>query len=611
MSNEKSSRSGSYSGDEQEEPRGEVSKKGIIRERLFRAVEKSFRDLENYRRMNQELVRHYGGSLYENGGKGKTKYLDLLNQAVDSYQTLLSANRPRVLVSTNYPEHRAFAKKFEHALNAMIKEIRLEETLRRWVMDAFFCVGVVKSHIADSGLVELEPDYWMDPGTPFASNISLDDFVYDTSAKKWSEVRYAGDMYRIAFSEAEEMFGEEAMRGHTPSSKGSLSEERLAQISRGEETDDDDIEPMIDLADIWIPRLGVTETYVVDSRDSFTLKGEPLAVEDWTGGEEGPYHILGFNEVPENIMPTSPASHLEALEILINNMMRKSSRQAHRQKDVHVYTSAGAGSARKIKGADDGQWVEVNAVDEVGVLKQGGVDQGNYAFMLGSMELFDRMAGNLKAQMGLGSQADTVGQEKLIHGAASRKEEQMQYVMLKASTKLVKQLGMMLWQDPFKQMAINVPIQGAPGFSYTSRWDPGEREGNFLEYNFEIDIYSMQSQSPASKFQRINDVVMNIIMPMAQLIEQKGGMVDFFALLRTYADLLQVPELLDIVRFGAVVPSVSEGGSPIAEIPKSPTSTRNYVRHNTGGAGGQDALQQSIQMMAQGGEQQAVQRPAT
>lgn len=584
----------------------------IVRERLFRAVERSYRNLENFRVMNRELVKHYGGTLYDNSSSSdykRVKYLDLLNQAVDAYQTLLAANRPRVMVTTSIQEHRAFAKHFEQAVNAMIKEIRLEDTLRRWVMDAFFCIGVVKTHVADSGVVEIEPDFWMDPGTPFASNISLDDFVYDTSARKWSEVKYAGDMYRIAFSEAIKMFGREKMAKHTPSTKGSLDPERVQQISRGEDTDDDEIEPMIDLADIWIPRLGVIETYVVSKRDSFVLSGEPLDVQEWTGGEEGPYDILGFNEVPENIMPTSPASHLEMLETLVNNLMRKSARQAQRQKDVHIYTAAGAESARKIRNSEDGQWVQVNSVDEIGMLKQGGVDQSNYAFMLGGIELFDRMGGNLQARMGLGASADTVGQEKLIHGAASRKEGQMQYVMLNAATKLIRKLGVMLWQDPFKKMVMEIPIVGAPGYTYTSTWEPGDREGNFLEYNFEIDVFSMQFQSPASKVQKINEIVTGVVLPMAQLIMQQGGMVDFFALMRIYADLLNLPELMDVVKFGSPMES-TDGLSAIAEVPKSPTSTRNYVRHNTGGSRGNDPMQQALQMMgaASGG---GMMRPQT
>lgn len=575
----------------------------VLRERLFRAVSKSYRDLEHFRNMNRELIRNYGGDGYEGGGPAsvpkQTRYLDLLNQAVDAYQTLLAANRPRVMVSTSLPQYRAFAKHFEQAINAMMKEIRLEDTLRRWVLDAFFCIGVVKVHLADSGLVEIEPDFWMDPGTPFASNVALDDFVYDTSARKWSEVKYAGDMYRIAFSEAVELFGEEAMKGHTPSSKGSLDEDRVQQITRGEETDDDEFEPMIDLADIWIPRLGVIETYVVDSRSNFDLKGEPLAVEEWTGGEEGPYQILGFNDVPENIMPTSPASHLESLENLINNVMRKNARQAKRQKDVHIYTPAGAESARQIQRADDGEWVQVNSTDDIGMMKQGGVDQANYAFMLGGIELFDRMAGNLQARMGLGAQADTVGQERLIHGAASRKEGQMQYVMLNAATKLIKQLGVMLWQDEFKTIVTEIPIPGAPGYSATSVWSPGDREGNFVDYNFEIDVYSMQFQSPSSKVQQLNELVMGVFMPMMQMMIQQGLVIDLMQLVKTYAELLNLPELESIIKFSMPMQDGS-GMSAIADVPKAPSTTRNYVRHNTGGQKA-NPLQQTAAMMGGAG----------
>ena len=177
-----------------------------------------------------------------------------------------------------------------------------------------------------------------------------------------------------------------------------------------------------------------------------------------------------------------------------------------------------------------------------------------------------------------------------------RKEGQMQYVMLNAATKLIRKLGVMLWQDPFKTLVMEIPVVGAKGYSYTSRWEPGDREGNFLDYNFEIDVFSMQFQSPSSKVQKLNEIVMGLVLPMAQLIMQQGGMVDFFALMKIYADLLNLPELMDIVKFSVPMGNEQGGVSAISEVPKSPTSTRNYVRHNTGGQGN-DPMQQSLKML--------------
>lgn len=570
----------------------------IERPNLFRAIENSFRQLAPFRDLLHELVTDYAGHSYgtSRDNQRKNRYLNLLNQAVDSYQVLLSYNAPRVAISTHYTQYKPFAKQFEYAINALIEEIHLKETLNSMVLDMFFGIGVVKLHLADAPLVQLEGDIWMDPGRPFASNISLDNFVFDVSATKVSEMKFAGDMYRIPFADAVEMFGEEAMAGHTPSSKSSIGEERLDQIIKGYETDDDELEPMIDLADIWIPRAGTIETYVVQDRTGFVLAGDPLDTQEWTGDEDGPYVIAGFQEVPQNVMPVGPASTLELLDALVNDLMRKSARQAKRQKDVHLYTPAGAQSARRVQRADDGKWVEVGSVEEIGVLKQGGVDPGNQAFMSAGITLFDRMAGNLSAQLGLGASADTVGQEKLIHGATGRKEARLQEQMRVPTTKIVKGLGMLLWQDPIKEIVSDVPLPGASGYSFTSTWSPGDREGNFIDYNFTVDVYSMQYQPPAAKFQQINELMQTFYVPMAQMLMQQGGVLDMFEFTNIAAKMLNLPELRDIIKFQGVMMEPDDGG-PAFEIPKAPSTTRNYVRHNTGGQQ-QDPIQEALAQAA-------------
>jgi hypothetical protein len=40
-------------------------------------------------------------------------------------------------------------------------------------------------------------------------------------------------------------------------------------------------------------------------------------------------------------------------------------------------------------------------VKEIGLIRSNGADQGNQAYLLGVIEMFDRMAGNLTAMMGL------------------------------------------------------------------------------------------------------------------------------------------------------------------------------------------------------------------
>lgn len=556
-------------------------------EALQKSILWSYRALEPFRNLNHALVEEYAGPAYGASGP-KEKYLNKLHQAVDAYTLLLAANRPRVHITTHYDQYWGFARKFQEAVNNLIEEIGLEITIRQWVLDAFFCVGVVKVHLAESAPVQFEQDLWMDPGVPFASNVSLDNFFYDMSAKKWSEVKYAGDMYRIPFADIqrgvdEGMYNPEVAENLKPTSKGEVNVERLEAISMGFATDIDEYEPMIDLVDVWVPRNGAIYTYPVSNRRDMTIYGEPLAEMDWDY-DHGPYHILGFNDVPENIMPVSPASHLVSLDKLLNNIMRKSARQARRSKENPIYTPAGAESARKIQRTGDGDWVEVDNVQEIGSFKSGGVDPTNQAFASGLLQMFDQQAGNLTALLGLGAQSDTATQEQLIHSAGSRKIGQMQYRVMDATTKLVRSLGLLLWEDNFKTITSTIPLPGLEKYQVDATWKPGDREGDFIDYNFRINPVSMPYRTPTQNVEMINNVITQIYAPLMQMMMAQGGTIDFAALNETYADHLDNPLFRRIIKFQNPSPQLTSPGLPDRPT-KAGTSTRNYVRKNvsTGG----------------------------
>lgn len=548
---------------------------------LFRAAETSYRNHEPFRRLIHSLAETHAGSGYgQNRGDRFETMLNLMNQTVDAYTMSLVANRPRVLLTTRYPELKFFAKKFELGLNNLIEEIRLEETLARWVLDAFFGVGIIKVHLANSAPVQLEQGIWMDPGIPFASNIPLDNFVFDASATVWQNVRFAADWYRIPFEDLKsDLYDQEAVSENElqPSTKGHTDPDRLERISRGEEVDQDEFTPMIDVADFWVPQDGKIYTWAIDPVHPFRGKGLPIAEMDWDGPEFGPYHLLGFGDVPENIMPTSPASHLSSLEKLINNLMRKGARQAKRQKQVNLYSGAGAETAKKMQRASDGEWIMATDPNEVKGWRDQGVDPTNHQFMMGCIEMFDRMAGNLSAMLGLGAQADTLGQEKLIHGAVSSKEAKMQLKVLAGTTRLIRDLGWLLWQDKVRVQPGMIPLEGAPGYEIDATWSPDHREGDFPHYNFNIDVYSMPYQSPEQRAQSLMMVMQQFYFPLEAQIVAQGGMIDIQELSNVLADLTNQPYLKEIVKFLNVVPDPAE--SPQSELGGKPANTtRSYIQ---------------------------------
>jgi hypothetical protein len=265
----------------------------------------------------------------------------------------LVANRPRVSASAKKPERKFFSRKFQEAMNNLIAEIKLEYTLRRAVTDAFFCLGICKMHLKESPQVSIESDIVINPAMPFVSNVSIDNWVHDMASPNYGSVQYAGDWYRIPFEDLDkDIFEQDVVKESNlqPTSKWRFGEQdqRLDKIASGEQTDADELEPMIDVCDVWVPRDKMIYTFPIDPRRPFSGGRKPIASIPWEDPQNGPYPLLSFNDVPDNIMPSSPASHLSGIARIINNLARKQARKAHGQKDVLTYTPSGAKDAEKI-----------------------------------------------------------------------------------------------------------------------------------------------------------------------------------------------------------------------------------------------------------------------
>lgn len=553
-------------------------------DRLKAAVETSFRALKPYRETVLRLNEEYAGPMYGLRGVGavarpKDKYVNLLKQAVSAYMTLLASSRPRVLMSTHRLELKAFAKHYQTGVNRLLEEICLEKTTSQWVRDAFFWLGIVKVHMADSGEQVAEGDLLMDPGMPFASNIALDDYFFDMNARRWSEVRYEGDIYQLPMDELKNsgIYKGEALED-LQEANPHVTEDKLADMQAGRETAHHTLDPMVDVCDIWIPRDKTIYTYIVSQRaDTLQLKGNPILEVEWPGTELGPYKKLHFDEVSENCMPCSTAADLHPLDKLVNNLYRKNAAKAQRLKEVNTYTPAGADAARKAKMAGDGDLVEVRDTKDLAKLVMGGVDSGLHGFMLNSMELFDRMAGNLQAMLGLGASTGTVGQEKIVSGAASRREGQLQNAVLTATTDLVSELAFLLWQDQFTELPSRTEVQGLPGISYDSTWKPDLREGEWKDYQIEIDVFSMAYQGPGARVEAVNGLLGQLYIPLMPMIQQQGGTIDLAKLAEMHSEMLNLPQLRDIILFNQP-PVAPQAG---AEGPrKPPISNRNYTRTN-------------------------------
>ena len=551
---------------------------------LFRAIDHSWRLLRPYRNLNTALAEDYaGGSYLQNRASGET-YFNLAHMTADAYMTELVPARPRVLITTRDVAAKSFQNQFQYGLNRLLEDINFEQTLRRMVLDAFLMIGISKVHVGDAGQIEIERDVWMDPGKPFCSNVSLDNFCFDMNANKWSEKAFSVDFYRVPHRDLEwEGFDQKVAKNVHPSSKFNIDQERREWISRGFQTDVDEYEPMVDLCDLYVAEDQRIDTYAV-SRSVEQVRevgGGPLASMDWDGRETGPHQLLQFSEVPDNIMGVSPAMQLRPLYNTVNNILRKQCKRSYNARRIHTYTPAAAHAAVEMKMADDDKWVAVNNVDEVGEKIIGGVDPQSVGWLGNVMDMFDQHAGGLRTMQGLAPSADTARQEQIIQRANSKKTSSMSEQVMATAVDSIKELAGLLWDDEFTEYSGQEPLPGAQEYSIDMKWPSQERIGKFEDYDITIDLYSMVFQGPQDRMNAITSLVQNIYMQNAQAFMAQGGSINFQKLNDMYADMLNLPRLKEIVQFTSPLPGQQPGpGGGDATSGKGNHTRRDYVRHN-------------------------------
>lgn len=558
---------------------------GVNFDRLTAAVEWSSKQLETPRKNRLEAIRQFVGKHYADGGSDKVVPANYLELAVTIYTRLLAARAPRATFTALNSALKPFAKTTEIALNQIPDEIGLGDTLAECVLEALFSFAVVKLGLR-SGKRRVDG---VDPGEPYAETVSIDDYFCDMNAKKRSAIQFEGNDYWMILDDVLANYGvsKEDLSSDDPSVTGENGEQRAEGISSAE--GGDVYSDRIKLRDVWLPRERLMVTYAVKAK-------KLLKVAEWDGPEHSPYHVLGYSPVPGNLLPLPPVSLWMDMHELANNIFRKLAKQATDKKTVIAFGGNDDEGPNNLKRASDGEGIKYNGMKPENITV-GGIDAQSLALFLQIGDKFSYFSGNLDALGGLAPSSDTVGQDKLINEAASARLQSMTDRTLVFIKGIFKALAWYEWTDPIRVRKVNKSVKGTD-ISIPVKWSPETREGDFLDFNFDIDVYSMQDDSPSSKLQKIGLVFERFIMPLMPNLEQQGIVIDGKGFLSVISKLSNLPEINDILIFsdgGIEQNPVSGDANPV----NKPTSTkREYVRTNRPGAtrSGKDAVMSQLLM---------------
>jgi hypothetical protein len=561
------------------------------------AIEPDMKQLEPFRDELAAALRAYHGPHYN--GRGEDRPINMLQMAVENTLQQLSSRAPQVLCITHLAHLKPSAAQQELAINETLKRIRFEQEHRLWTLSAIFSVGIMKVGLEINQTPEID-DEPLPMTSIFCEAIMLDDFVFDMSASKWDkrQVTYCGNRYRMPLAEAKAntQFKREVREKLTAKEKTGSGKDRTSALSKPDGATADPFTDMVELWDVWVPDENEILTFSVDGKD------EPLQTIKWHGPPRGPYHLLGFNPVLNNIMPLAPVANWIDLDDLENKLYSKLGQQASRQKTIGITDLQSVVDGQNIIKTSDGDVLAVGSPGSFKEARFGGVDQQTLGFALNVKSMCDFVMGNLTQGAGLGASAGTLGQEQLIKQAANIRIASMQSMILTATTEVVRDITFWLHHHPTVQYDMTMPISGTD-IELPITWprqnnEWGEevdvRRGQHDDYQISIQPYSMQDVSPGQRAQMLRNIWREDILPTIAM----GVQPDVYAYLEKLSKYYDLPELSEIVPMMQTLQPPQGGGGGMLQ-PGKPNG--NYTRSNVSmGMTPQAEQQQQGMMMLSG-----------
>jgi hypothetical protein len=551
-------------------------------EQLHKSIEWSNQQLAKPREKRLEAIREFVGFHHADDGARRRVITPILKLIVSIYLRTLAPRAPRVLFTTKNPQLRPTAANLQLAVNEIPSEIDFQATLRRLVLEALFGVGVTKTGLSTVGEV-LGHEY----GDPFVDVVTLDHLVLDMAARNLNELQYVGNDYWLDYKDVMESQwpNKKALDELEPDDYtliGPAGEERAKSIAQGGTAEL--FKEKIWLRDVWLPSEGLIVTYGVTSK-------KRLKTVEWTGPDHGPYSFLGFDIVPGNLLPLAPVSVWRDLHEVANTLFRKLADQADKQKTVPGFSGGNDDSVINFKTARDGEGINYFGGPPV-KLTTGGADPTTLALFLQCKDLSSYFAGNIDAMGGLSPQSETLGQDKLISEASSAQLRGMADQVIDFTKGIFKTLAFYEWNDPVRTRVLQKSIPETE-LSIEVPWNRQSRHGRFEDFDMEIDVYSLQDNSPSIKLQKLAAIMQQYINPLMPAIEQAGGILDVQTLLTLVGQLADFHEVSELIRWAdSEAPQGANDRSPMAQ-----STTRRYERVNRPGAtesGKSQILQQAL-----------------
>lgn len=591
------------------------SAKSVDYARLCAAYRASRRKMEHFRSTRRELAARIAGDQYSEETATQPRPVNCLSLYTRVVPRSVVPKEPRVSLSTMEAQYRPTVKAMERWVNDEFSREHLGDELRRVFLDALLCFGVMKVGLASPG-DSVSRGYGLAAGKPFAERVDLEDFAFDPVARDLTRASWYAQRQRVRLdalkdSNLYEKAVQRKIEAQVYSPHNDQGDEKIGTIASQVETLDEAFD-FAEVVEFYLPAEKLVVTMLADEAGNVyagDLNGDnpPLDVREWVGPDCGPYHFLLLQVVPGNAPGKGPIQDIVTLDEHFNALFTKLIEEAGAAKEILAYQNSADKDAERITAAANLSAVRVDNLDKIKPITFGGPNPANQAFGLALWEFINKLGGNIEAMAGLGAQASTLGQERIINANSSATTADMQELTVELLARVSDALCWYYHYHPELVMETSWAPRSMPDnavktpvYPASHRGRPGDRVRNFPYEAIQCrcDPYSLSHQTPGGKLQFILQVVTQVLTPLAPLLQQDGTKIDTATLLQKLSELSGVAELAEVVKYAE--PPTEQAGDA-SELPHDRTlpvaTERTYNRVNPSektDSGQRTAMQQML-----------------
>lgn len=527
----------------------------ITEKRVQLAVREGFKKNRRHVRAAAMYIRQYVGHYYrEEFGTEGDEPLNMIFHVVRSLvPNLVMRNPVNKVTTTMGGQYEDYAYLLGLTLDQVGQRIKLKRIIRRAIVDALFCMGIVKVGLCATDSLIDWGDMRTDPGQVYADNVDFEDFVYDPSCRCLEEAAFVGHRSRIPrqiLLDDDSIDSDVAMKLPQSSINGTTKKpSKISNVSTAENIMIE-MQDYVDVVDLYIPEANAR--IMIPDPDQF-ISDKYLKIEDYYGPDEGPYRYLMLSQpVPGNPITPPPVGIWYDLHVMANKLMRKQMLRADNQKSVIVADPSAADMVNDLKESEDSEIIygDPNSVTTV---TTNGAEEGTDVTLNRLQVWFNYMSGNPDQLAGAASEAETATQATILAGNATVGIEDSRDMVYDFTADICGGMAWFIHYDPFLEQSLIATrrpwiSQNKYDWGAQIQLTPSQRRGDHFDFAFSIKPKSMGSMDPAILAKRILEFATKVVPALMQtmmIAMQMGQKFNAQKAIASLADQLDLTEYVD------------------------------------------------------------------